>query len=399
MKTEPVHPADGSTLSGAPVTGPAYTVERCPLLGAGPHRAAWERLHLRALEPNAFFAPWFVEADARRAGDAAEVELLLVYHRPAKSAPELVALLPFVERRRFRGLPLLVIEVRVNEFTPLGTPLIDRDHADAALAELFDWLERSSGAHAFVLPMTAGDGPFHHRFVDQLRQRALPHHTLESYSRGLLRRRGEDGEAYLNQAFAGGKGRKKLRAKERHLAQLGALTFDALEPNGELGRWTEEFLALEQRGWKGKDGTAMASSLIGRAFFEEVAREASTRGQLMMLALRIDGRPVAMKFTLLDGRGAFAYKIAYDEAVAAHSPGMQLELENVRRFFAMHELGFMDSCADPGSRMFTEVWIDRLTIHNWVCSTGRAPGGLLVSALPLLRWASQAVRRLRPARA
>jgi CelD/BcsL family acetyltransferase involved in cellulose biosynthesis len=140
----------------------------------------------------------------------------------------------------------------------------------------------------------------------------------------------------------------------------------------------------------------MASSPVDRAFFEGVAREAFRRGQLMMLALRVDGRAVAMKFTLLQGAGAFAYKIAYDEAVAAHSPGMLLELENVRRFHAMPGFSFMDSCADPGSRMFQEVWMDRRAIHSWLLATGREPGRLWVSLLPLLRWVGATARRWRP---
>ena len=45
---------------------------------------------------------------------------------------------------------------------------------------------------------------------------------------------------------------------------------------------------------------------------------------------------VAMKCNFLSGAGSFAFKIAFDEAFARFSPGVQLEIDNVQAF---HEQG------------------------------------------------------------
>ena len=47
-------------------------------------------------------------------------------------------------------------------------------------------------------------------------------------------------------------------------------------------------------------------------------------------ALTVDGRPVAMGIVLRSRDRAFFWKIAYDEAFAAQSPGVQLALETTQ---------------------------------------------------------------------
>jgi hypothetical protein len=53
-----------------------------------------------------------------------------------------------------------------------------------------------------------------------------------------------------------------------------------------------------------------------------------------MLALRLDGRPIAYKLDFLAGRGSFSFKIAFNENYGRYSPGELLEIENVRRLQA-----------------------------------------------------------------
>ena len=106
----------------------------------------------------------------------------------------------------------------------------------------------------------------------------------------------------------------------------------------------------------------------------------------MILASRVAGRPVAMKCNFLAGRGSFAFKIAFDEDYAHFSPGMLLEIENIRRLHATADIGWMDSCAVPDHFMINRLWPDRRIIQTVLVSTGKRPGELVVSAMPLLRW-------------
>jgi len=60
-------------------------------------------------------------------------------------------------------------------------------------------------------------------------------------------------------------------------------------------------------------------------------------------------------------------------------------------------LDWVDSCAVPDHFMINRLYTSRRVIQTVVIATGRNPGGLIVSALPLLRWLNRLLRR--PAKA
>lgn len=184
-----------------------------------------------------------------------------------------------------------------------------------------------------------------------------------------------------------------MRRQERRLSELGRLEYVELEPGGDVEAWIHDFLQLEASGWKGRQGSAFASSEAGRKFFLAVATEAFRRGRLIMLALRLNGRPIAQKFNLLAGAGSFSVKIAYDENYVLFSPGVHLELENIRRLHAKREIQWMDSCAVESHFMIDHLWIDRRTIQTVLVATGKRGGDLVVSFMPLLRWLNRKLAR------
>jgi hypothetical protein len=170
------------------------------------------------------------------------------------------------------------------------------------------------------------------------------------------------------------------------LSEVGRLDYDEIAPNADASVWIEEFLQLESSGWKGREGSAMNSNEPDRCFFKAITTEAFRRERLEMIALRLEGRPIAYKCNFLAGRASFTFKIAFDENYSQFSPGMLLEIENVRRLHAQSKIEWVDSCADPGNFMFNRLWLGRRTIQNVLVSTGKAPGDLFVSASPLFSW-------------
>ena len=114
----------------------------------------------------------------------------------------------------------------------------------------------------------------------------------------------------------------------------------------------------------------------------------------MMLSLELDGQRVAQKCNFLAGDGSFAFKIAYDEDYAHYSPGLLLEVENIRHIHASPEVKWMDSCAVPAHFMINRLWLDRRTIQTVLIPTGKRPGELIVSLMPLIRWINRKVRRI-----
>lgn len=355
------------------------------------HVAAWDDLVAHAAEPNPFFEPHALLPSWRELSGT-ELQVVLVWApHPLPGQPAiLVGLFPIVRVPHFKGLPLPAFAIWTHLYAYLATPLVRADLAGEVIEALFHWLRTQTDAAVFEWRTLGSDGPFRHALIDTLNRLELEPFCERSHTRALFRP-AATAEAYLSRAMCGKK-RKELRRQERRLAETGTLSYDELAPGGDLDAWLDEFVALEERGWKGQGGTALHDDPSGLAVFRAIARAAFAKGQWMTLALRLDGRAIAMKCNIRSGTGAVAFKIAYDEAYARFSPGVLLELEHVRR---LHEPGapaWMDSGAAPNHPMIDHLWRDRRSIETVVVPTGRSVGALAVALMPLARWLSRALR-------
>jgi hypothetical protein len=106
----------------------------------------------------------------------------------------------------------------------------------------------------------------------------------------------------------------------------------------------------------------------------------------MMMALRLDGRPIALKYNLLAGDGSFAFKITFDEAYSRYSPGVLLELDNVHRLHELPQVRWMDSCAAPNRFMINHLWPERREMQTVFFSTGRTLPSLVLAVVPLFQF-------------
>lgn len=364
------------------------------------HLGAWEALAAHAAEPNPFYEPYALLAAWRHLGpQGLRVVLVWAPNVLPGQPPHLAGLFPIVRRDRYKGLPITVFSMWRHLYMYLATPLVRAELASPALEAFFGWL-RESDTILFEWQGISSDGAFRHALIDTLNRLGCGAFHDTSYTRAYFKPV-TSAEHYLEHSISGKK-RKELRRQERRLGELGKLEYDQLTPDGDLDLWLDEFLELEAHGWKGSKGTALKNDPTTLAVFRAYARGAFARRRWMALALRLDGRPIAMKCNLLAGDGAVAFKIAYDERYARFSPGVLLEIEHVRR---LHERGapaWMDSGAAADHPMIGHVWRDRIAIETLVVPTGRRAGDLVVAALPLVRWTSSALkgalRRLRPPR-
>jgi CelD/BcsL family acetyltransferase involved in cellulose biosynthesis len=346
---------------------------------------AWIELAAEALEPNVFHEPWMMLPAIRSYGSGKDLRFALVFTPgdPPTGPAVLAGFFQLERRTTYRGFPATTLSLWRYPHCFLGTPLIRRDAAAACLEAFFDWATGETAPTLLDLARVSGEGELHRLLIDQINRRGLFTFNAESYLRALFEP-APDADSYLRQALTGKK-RKELRRQASRLSELGDLEFHALSEGSDVERWVDEFLRLEASGWKGEIGTALASTAQDRQFVRQIAREAFARGRLSMLALRLDGQAIAMKLNLLAEPGAFAIKVAFDERFARFSPGVCLEVENIRRLHQSGGTRWMDSCAEPGHPMIDRVWSGRRWIQSIVIST-RPIGEPLVCALPFLRW-------------
>jgi len=123
-----------------------------------------------------------------------------------------------------------------------------------------------------------------------------------------------------------------------------------------------------------------------------VVRGAFERGRLLGLGLRVGGHLAAKRLSFTLGTGAMAFKLGFDEEFARQSPGVLLEMENIRRLHAPGAPAWMDCGAVPYSELFNRMWIHRRSIETLLLAIGRPIGSVMVSVLPVLRLANRFLR-------
>jgi CelD/BcsL family acetyltransferase involved in cellulose biosynthesis len=360
--------------------------------------AEWDDLARHALEPNAYYEPWMVLPALRAFGSGKDLFFAFVY---GPKAPErsggrpLCGFFPLERHSKTKGLPVSRLELWKHKFCFLCTPLVREIGGEAALGAFLDWLP-TAGAAVADWAHAPGDGPIFRFLTEHLARRGRPFLVENSYARALYNPpAGTRSEDYLNAAL-NGKRRSELRRQEKGLGRAGPIEWKTLERADDLPAWIDAFLALEASGWKGREETAFASKEPDRAFFSEMTGAAFASGRLMMLGLFQNGRPIALKCNFLAPPGSFAFKIAYDEGCAHCSPGVQLELENLRWLASQTECRWMDSCtAIPNHPMIDRLWTERRLMQDVLMSTGRRSGDWLLALLPTLRRCKRSLSRLR----
>ena len=391
MKSGAMRFQEGAVRPGPVVEGVPTTLERHPG-GAGLDRwrPAWESLAARSLEANVFYEPALLLPALRHLQPEEGVDVVLVFAQLESEGPRLCALLPVVTRGDYRGLALRVLAPWKHLHCFLCTPLVDREYAAAGLAGLLAFAE-GERAGLLELPETGAGGDFEAALERAAAAARGPLRATESHERALFRPR-DDADAHLRSAQPRRHRRKEIQRLRRRLEECGAVEFAAFAAGDDLEEWLADFLALEAAGWKGRAGTAIDQRPAERAFFLEAARESAERGRLMLHALRLDGRPIAMKCNFLasgaagQGRGGFAFKIAHDESFSRFSPGVLLENEHVAHLHAQKDLAWLDSCAAADHPMIDRLWPDRRRIATFLLATGSLRGRLLVHTHPGLRW-------------
>jgi CelD/BcsL family acetyltransferase involved in cellulose biosynthesis len=354
---------------------------------AAPFVDAWERLANDPLERNVFTEPWFLlpALDHFAREEPARIGLAL-------RSEELTGVFPFVRRAKWNGLPVPTVQGWVHSQAYLGTPLLHREAKKAKQAvDLF----LSSCADGLVeLEDVSGDGDFMRLLMEVVTERQFPWLLTNSTTRPILVPRASADE-YMAAALDGD-ARRKLRSKEKGLASLGQVRTKTVETPSELDEWISLYLRLEKAGWKGTHGSALVDHPDARRYFETVVREGFRRGRVTAITLSSGERPVAVKINFKSGDEWFAYKIAYDEDFARYSPGLLLEVDNVRRMHSIPGARAMDSCTGPTTRVFRDLWLDRRAIHSVTIAVGREPASLFLAAVPLLRWGKRRIRELVP---
>jgi hypothetical protein len=332
--------------------------------------AAWDNLSDNAVEANPFNESWFLLPALRQFDPDGKVQLAQIWTEP-QGKGQLIGLMPVASEKNYGRWPLphLTNWLHYNAFS--GAPLVRRGYEQQFWRALLPWLDAkaSTGLFFHISGMNA-DGPLALALADIASEQGRRFSEVHRMERALLLP-SLNPDAYFEQNVRSKK-RKELRRQKNRLAEIGALTFERQTDDAELSEWIESFLALENSGWKGAEGSALSCSVQTRSLFADALSGAAMQGKLERLTYRLDGRPIAMLANFHTAGGSFSFKTAFDEDLSRFSPGVLLQIEN---FDLLDRPGFQycDSCAAQGHPMIDGLWADRRTIGRYSVAIG---GGL-----------------------
>jgi CelD/BcsL family acetyltransferase involved in cellulose biosynthesis len=329
------------------------------------HVEAWRALAADPLEPNGFLEPSFALAAARHLAKGRPPHFILVWEGPARR--KLLGLCPVELPRHF--LPFARARIWTHAQAPLGTPLLDRDRGEEALAAIFGFLrQREPKSAGLMFPSLPQDGPTARLVIALAAAEGRPVHRFAVHRRAVLTG-GVDQDLGLEGSFRS-KRRKNLRGARRRLEAKGAVRFRLASEPEELSVEGQRFLALEAKGWKGRRGTAFLKSPARANFAKGVIAALADERKCRIASLNCAGMPIAMAIVLKSGDRGFFWKIAYDEAFAAFSPGVLLTLELSHALLADAGIALVDSCAAADHPMIDHLWRQRMTLADVFVASG-----------------------------
>jgi CelD/BcsL family acetyltransferase involved in cellulose biosynthesis len=354
----------------------------------------WRELAERAVEPNGYYLPgWELAVNAFANGRTGVSALSASSDTSfaADGTPRLIGLMPAISLWRACKIPLPAL-ANADPYGTLGTPLLDRDAANDAIASLLAQA-RKIGAHALILRNVSLDGAAMKAVTDVLARAGMRPRMLQSRIRACLDAT-RDADALLRDAL-GAKKLKELRRQRHRLAEHGAVHFEVARTPEDVASAIETFLVLEASGWKGRRGTALVQHDGDASFVRRATIALAETGQCEIVSLQAGDTPVAAAIVLRHQDRAFYFKLGIDERFAKFSPGVQLTLELTRHLCADPAIATADSTAAADHPMINPIWRGRFAIGDVLIPLRRGDPvvTLIHAALTLRRFAYEAARR------
>ena len=312
---------------------------------------AWHTIALRPSEANPFAEGWFVAASADHLAVPASTRMLTVYE-----AGQLIGLMPICVADAYGRMPVAHVQNWQHYNSFFGAPLVRRAFEPLFWSHALELLDADPAAPAFLhITGLDGDGPLAAALLEARRGTAIVHRMRRALLKSDL-----DPQAYYETTVRKKK-RKEIGRLRARLDEQGQVRFHRLAGEAELHAWIDTFLALEASGWKGREGNALGNDAATAAFTRSAMRGAFQAGRLEILRLDLDERAIAMLVNFVTPPGSYSFKIAFDEEYARFSPGVLIQIENLK-ILDRPEIDWMDSCAVEGHPMIESLWGERREI-------------------------------------
>lgn len=304
---------------------------------------AWRKLARRACVSNPFYEHWNLLPALQHLELQAEVTVVTAW-----KDDELVALFPL---HFYLKLPLFQIAYiwKHDECFCTSPLVLDKKTWSKLLPQVLE----QRGIHMLIS-------------TTQAKQAFVPKHSLHS-TRCSYRRPALDASLSFPEMEASWS--KKRRKDGNRLLQK---TFKKMQANysnnttaSDCSAAFEQYKNIEVKGWKGRSGSALTLHPATDRYYQAVIKEGSAHQKVQMQLLSLPEKVIAASLRLVTNDCAFEVKTSYCEDNRNLSPGVMLEMLNMRQL-SESTLSRADSCTLAGNRILEALWPKRIAIYNSV---------------------------------
>jgi CelD/BcsL family acetyltransferase involved in cellulose biosynthesis len=260
-----------------------------------------------------FYRPEWIAAAIRAFAGRQRVLLVTV-----RDHGRLRALLPLLEKRSWSGA---IPSTRLYSANLI--PRFELVHGnDPSIEEvvraLWQHLRNLSGWDAIEL-INVPHGGAAERLLAAAKNDSFPTYQYEYAKSPYLLLNGQKPGGDFSRFGRSSRFRYHLRQGWRELSKQGTLRLERLEKADPAV--LHNFYSLEQSGWKGRKGTAIACSSQTTQFFDEIARNAERFGYLSIYLLKLGDATLAAHLAFTYAGGYYPVKVAYEEKFGIFGPG------------------------------------------------------------------------------
>lgn len=337
----------------------------------------WAELEERAIESNAYLSPYFILPAVKHL--TPQVEPIFIFVKGGPSHDEkLLGVGVFEFSRGTLGMPLPHLKAYTCPHSYLTGLLIDREFVEPTIRAFFHFFCKSkSNWYGIEFNNRYGDTKLAQQFDVIAERFRVSWHEYGGKKRSVLRPK-DSGDAYLENILSS-ISRKSLRRNMRLLREAGQVRWRIIRGQQIGPGDIDNFLKLENMGWKGEGNYSLRSKPNNEAFFCEMIESFARNGRAFFMELSVDDKVIAMVSNLVSGRAGFTFKVGWDTSFAKMSPGILNEIEFIKNAPELFpNLEYIDSGAEEGSYI-DKLWVEqRLLISGFYITNILAKPMLLV---------------------
>jgi CelD/BcsL family acetyltransferase involved in cellulose biosynthesis len=116
-----------------------------------------------------------------------------------------------------------------------------------------------------------------------------------------------------------GKNRRELKRKIRRLNEKGEIKLIEFFEKNDVELGLKKFYNIEDKNWKGREGTSLKKSYYGD-FFKKTALYLAEKKKFRIFFLQLNGEYIAGILSIIDNKTCYLIKIGYDEDFFRYSP-------------------------------------------------------------------------------